>query len=217
MTPATPGSTSSWHVVVPVKSRFVAKSRLRAPEGVDKPALALAIALDTLEAVLAVMRADRVVVVTEDDEVTRVMTGRGVDVVGDPGRGLNSAVRAGVDEAVRRDPRLPVAILLGDLPALRPEDLFTGLRACAATESALVPDHEGDGSVMVTHHDPRAITPTFGSGSAARHARRSTVLPLDLPSLRHDVDDAESLQFAVDLGIGPWSRRLLEGAGVRSA
>lgn len=206
-----PAPTSTWHIVVPIKSRFTAKSRLHPPEGVDKPRLALAVAMDTLEAVLAVVRADRVIVVTEDDEVRRLMDQRGVSTVDDPGRGLNSAVRAGLVEATRRDESLPTAVLLGDLPALRPDELFAGLRACAATESALVPDHDGDGSVLVTHHDPQALAPAFGRGSAARHARRCAVLPLQLPTLRHDVDDLDSLRVAVELGVGRWCRRELEG------
>lgn len=193
---------AAWHVIVPVKSRFRAKARLQVPDGVDKPALALALALDTLSAVLEVVRADRLIVVTEDDQVRAAMAERDVRTVDDPARGLNPAVQAGLTEAVRRDATLPTAVLLGDLPALRPADLAAGLRACAATESALVPDHDGVGTVLMTHHDPRSLSPRFGRGSAARHARRSTVLRLELPSLRHDVDDLESLERAEELGVG---------------
>ncbi|YAL82397.1 2-phospho-L-lactate guanylyltransferase [Dermacoccaceae bacterium W4C1] len=187
---------------MPVKSRFRAKTRLLVPDGVDKPALALALALDTLDAVLSVVRADRVIVVTEDDQVSSAMAARGVSTVPDPARGLNQALRVGLDEAIRRDASLPTAVLLGDLPALRPQELAAALRACAATESALVPDHDGEGTVLMTHHDPAALSPRFGRGSAARHARRCTVLELDLPTVRHDVDDLDSLERVQTLGVG---------------
>ncbi|CAG7573763.1 2-phospho-L-lactate guanylyltransferase [Barrientosiimonas humi] len=216
VSPPTAARTSTWHVVVPVKSRFRAKSRLHAPAGVDKPGLALALALDTLDAVLDVVRTDRLIVVTEDDLVTAHLAERDVRTVPDPARGLNPAVQAGLAEAVRRDAGLPTAVLLGDLPALRPAELLAGLRACAATESALVPDHDGHGTVLLTHHDPRALAPRFGRGSAARHARRCTVLDLDLPTLRHDVDDLASLDRAAELGLGEHSAAAL-GAERRSA
>lgn len=212
-----PTRTATWHVIVPVKSRFRAKARLLPPPEIDKPQLALALALDTLDAVLEVIPAERLIVVTEDDEVERAMSQRDVDTVPDPTRGLNPAVQAGLDEAVRRNETLPTAVLLGDLPALRPHDLSAGLRACAATESALIPDHNGDGTVLLAHHDPAALAPRFGRGSAARHARRCTVLELDLPTLRHDVDDLESLHEAVELGVGQHTERALRDYQPRSA
>lgn len=212
-----PRRTSTWHVIVPVKSRFRAKARLLPPPEVDKPRLALALALDTLHAVLDVLPPERLIVVTEDDEVERAMAERDVETVPDPSRGLNPAVQAGLDEAIRRDESLPTAVLLGDLPALRPADLSAGLRACAASESALIPDRDGDGTVLLTHHDPAALAPRFGRGSAARHARRCTVLELDLPTLRHDVDDLASLEQAVDLGVGEHTRAALGEPRPRSA
>lgn len=213
----TSARTGTWHVIVPVKSRFRAKARLLPPPEIDKPQLALALALDTLDAVLEVVPPERLIVVSEDDEVDRAMANRDVQTVADPARGLNPAVQAGLAEAVRRGPHRPAAVLLGDLPALRPADLSAGLRACAATESALIPDHDGSGTVLLTHHDPAALAPRFGRGSAARHARQSTVLSLDLPSLRHDVDDLDSLALAVDLGVGPHTARVLQHDQPRSA
>ncbi|MDE9367840.1 2-phospho-L-lactate guanylyltransferase [Luteipulveratus sp. YIM 133132] len=209
--------TSAWHVIVPVKSRFRAKSRLRPPAGVARADLAFALAMDTLSVVREVVRADRVIVVTEDDLVSAEMARHDITTVPDPGRGLNGAVREGLHEATRRDSRLPAAVLLGDLPALRAEELSAGLRACAATESALVPDREGSGTVLLTHHDATALAPRFGRGSAARHARRCTVLQLDLPTLRHDVDDIGSLERAIEMGIGPWSSRVLDPTARRTA
>lgn len=201
--------TSTWRVIVPVKHSARGKSRLRPPEGVQRRDLALAIALDTLQAVLDVVPAEQVYVVTADPEIRLQMAEPGAVLVDDPGRGLNAAVAAGVAAVTAAAPHTPAAVLLGDLPALSAAELADGLAACAATESAIVPDHEGTGTVLVTHHDVSRLVPRFGTGSAARHARAATTLELDLPRLRTDVDNDTALGVAQRLGLGPWTRRLL--------
>ncbi|WP_265447561.1 2-phospho-L-lactate guanylyltransferase [Flexivirga meconopsidis] len=202
--------TSTWHVIVPVKHSAYGKSRLHPPAGVRRSDLALAIALDTLQVVLEVVPADQVVVVTEDPEVRLQMQDRGAHVLSDPGRGLNPAITAGIDRVRSAAPATPAAVLLGDLPALSAGELRDGLAACAATESAVVPDRDGTGTVLLTHHDGSRLIPRFGTGSAARHARTATVLQPELPRLRTDVDDDAALQAAVALGVGPWTRRVLD-------
>ncbi|TWE12220.1 2-phospho-L-lactate guanylyltransferase [Rudaeicoccus suwonensis] len=202
-------ATSTWHLVVPVKDSQQAKSRLQPPPGVRRADLALAFALDTLEVVLRVVPADQVVVVTSDPQVRSELVDEGVRLIADPGRGLNAAITAGIDQVVRHTPGLPGGVLLGDLPALDEDALYDGLRACAATESAIVPDHDGTGTVLLAHHDAARLRPSFGTGSAARHARGATVLEIDLPRLRTDVDDDASLRAAVDLGVGPRTQRVL--------
>ncbi|MBB2890836.1 2-phospho-L-lactate guanylyltransferase [Flexivirga oryzae] len=201
--------TSTWHVIVPVKHSANGKSRLRTPTGVRREDLALAIALDTLGAVLQVVPAHQLLVVTSDPEIRSQMRDFGAVLIADPGRGLNSAVTAGIDAASERAPHSPAAVLLGDLPALTPAELADGLAACAAVEAAVVPDHEGTGTVLISHHDGSRLTPRFGTGSAARHARTATVLDLDLPRLRTDVDNDESLRRAVELGVGRRTEQLL--------
>jgi 2-phospho-L-lactate/phosphoenolpyruvate guanylyltransferase len=202
--------TSTWHVIVPVKHSARAKSRLRPPAGVPRRDLALAIALDTLDTVLAVVPARQVFVVTEDPEIRLQLRGSGVVLVDDPGRGLNAAVGAGISAVCTHAPHTPAAVLLGDLPALNAVELASGLAACAAAEAAVVPDHEGSGTVLLTHHDAARLVPRFGTGSAARHARSATTLHLELPRLRTDVDNDASLDLVRQLGVGPWTSRLLE-------
>lgn len=188
----------TWQVVVPVKHASAAKTRLAPPSGVSRPELALAMARDTLTAVCRALAAEQVVVVTSDTVAVDLATGLGARVLPDPGQGLDAAVRAG--RAVCR-PFEPVAVLLGDLPALLPADLVAALAACARHTRAVVPDHSGTGTVLLTGTDGD-VEPAFGAGSAARHARTATRLELDLPRLRQDVDDAADLQRAVALGVG---------------
>lgn len=200
---------STWQLVVPVKSRHAAKSRLIPPPGVARSDLALAIALDTLTAIAEVIPADRLIVVTSDDQVGDRVRAGGAEVVPDPGSGLNQAIEAGLRTARKRDGAAPVGVLLADLPALTAPDLRTALAACAANESAVVPDRSGHGTVLLTHHDAARIVPRFGHGSALRHAQTATRLALDLPRLRTDVDDLDSLRQATGLGLGRHCRALL--------
>lgn len=235
-----PDQPVRWHVVVPVKESDRAKSRLAAPHPLSRPALASAVAEDTLEQVCRALPPAQVIVVTSDRHAREVAGRLGAQVVSDPGAGLNAAVRAGLastadaevqsttsarvgsttdggiqsttDAGVDRG-RPGWAVLLGDLPALRAADLRTALERCAAHPACVVPDADGTGTVLLTS-TVGPPEPRFGSGSAARHAVDATRLELDLPRLRRDVDTATDLAHAVTLGVGP---RTAEALGLGGA
>lgn len=202
-----------WRLVIPVKGGAGAKSRLQPPQGVSRAALAEAMAQDSVAAAAQRMPSGQVFVVAGDGRVARWARGLGAVVVLDPGEGLNAAVAAGVSAATQPVAHVPVAVLLGDVPALRPADLAAGLGAAAAYDLAFVPDAEGTGTVLLTARGPRALNPRFGTDSARRHEdaghRR---LDVALPRLRTDVDDAASLARAAALGVGPRTAALLAGA-----
>jgi 2-phospho-L-lactate guanylyltransferase len=202
------GETPAWTVVLPVKHGEQAKSRLTTPPAVDRLALARAIALDSLAAVLACEPVVRLVVVTSDPVVGDAVSGpQGavrVDVVPDPGAGLPSAIRAGLQAAGQLPAGHGVGVLLPDVPALRPDDLAVALGASARHRVAYVPDLEGTGTVLLTGTGHAELNPAFGPRSAARHEAGGAVrLELDLPRLRRDVDTWEALQQALGLGAGP--------------
>jgi 2-phospho-L-lactate guanylyltransferase len=205
---------TDWHLVVPVKGGAAAKSRLHPPRGVAREDLALALASDCLTACSAGMPAGRLLVVTSDERAAEVARHVGAGVVPDPGRGLNAAVDAGVGRVVSvAGPQAPVAVLLGDLPALRAGDLTTALGAAAAYHLAVVPDAAGVGTVLLTALEARRLVARFGAGSAARHeAGGHHRLDLDLSRLRTDVDDDASLAAAVRLGVGAATAAVLDGA-----
>lgn len=210
---AAPGTVTgrSWTVVLPLKGGAGAKSRLGGP-----PRLAAAIAADCLASVLACPDVREVLVVTADAATKAAATRAGARVVAErrPGAGLPAAVRDGVSAV--GDRLRPVAILLGDLPALRPDDLATALRAAGTTLAAhptapmaAVPDAQGTGTVLLAAREAGALDPAFGAGSAAEHTRRGAVrLDLDLPRLRRDVDTPTDLGTALALGCGPRTARL---------
>jgi 2-phospho-L-lactate guanylyltransferase len=215
--PSSGAAGAGWTVVLPLKGGVGAKSRLDA-----SPALATAIALDCLDAVLGCPVVRRAVVVTPDEAVAGAAAAAGADVVREsrPGAGLLPALADGLGAA-----QGPVAVLLGDLPALRSPDLSAALReadrALRAADGAnggdggppamaFVPDAEGDGTVLLAGLDPRAMRPSFGPASADAHARAGARrLDLTLPRLRRDVDTRADLATAAALGVGPRTAAVL--------
>ena len=159
-----------WSLVVPVKVLARAKTRLAALAGQDRPALALAMAADTVAAALGSPEVGRVIVVTDDPQAARVLAGLGAVIVPEPpGRGLNRALRHGAAHSARRWPRSGIAGLAADLPALRPAELSSALRAAARWPQAFVPDSDGSGTTLYAVRPGTEFVPRFGPGSAARH------------------------------------------------
>ena len=173
--------------MIPVKGTAGAKSRLGA-----STALAEAIALDTIRAAVEVAP---VVVVTAS-----LADFPGARVVGDPGTGLNAAVEAGIASIDG-----PVAVLLGDLPALQPAELRTALDAARAHDRAFVPDAEGTGTSLIASTTDHA--PAFGAGSAQRHrdAGYERLEVSESSGLRRDVDTPDQLAALGDR-VGPRTR-----------
>ena len=222
------GDGGGWSVVVPVKRAEHGKSRLDVP-GIDRVALARAIALDTIAAAAACAAVAQVVVVTDDGWMPLHATGiPGLRFVPDsdpPGlepmfaarfaslSRLDAAVARGIETA---DPRMPRAALLGDLPSLRPGDLAAALAGAASADRGVVADSEGTGSTLVTARAGVDWVTSFGDGSFARHVALGCV-PLevsDASTLRRDVDTAQQLEEAAALGLGPRTAALL---GLRPA
>ncbi|MCR2815413.1 2-phospho-L-lactate guanylyltransferase [Microbacterium jiangjiandongii] len=208
------GRDGGWVVVIPVKPPAEGKSRLAAP-GLDRVALARAIARDTIDAAAQAPGVARVVVVTADLDLAATVpsapAAAPVSVVADPGEGLNSAIAAGAAGADGH----PRAALLGDLPALQPADLGQALRQAARRPTAVMPDAEGTGSTLLTAAAGVPWRSSFGADSFARH-RAQGAEPLDAPAasgLRRDIDTAGQLQQVSELGLGPRTTALLRAAG----
>ena len=191
-----------WRLIVPVKSQPAAKSRLNPPAGVARADLAHAFALDTITAAAACIPPAHLVVVTSDELVATFVRNQGSTVLADRGDGLNPAIRQGIEHVAQVLGLGPTAVLLADIPTLRPQDLIAALSVCAAHPRALVPDASGTGTVLISALSPRGLHPRFGPGSARKHSRDCALLDLDLPALRTDVDDDQALRQAVAIGVG---------------
>jgi 2-phospho-L-lactate guanylyltransferase len=193
-----------WSVVVPVKRVERAKTRLRdAVPGTDHAELVLALAADTVGAVLAAAPVARVVVVTDDARAAAELGLLGAIVVPDlPDAGLNPALRHGARVAARWSAD-GIAVVGSDRPALRPADLAAALGEAAAHDRTVLPDAAGTGTALLTARPGVALDPRFGPASATAHLRSGAIrLTGDWASLRHDTDTAADLGVARRLGVG---------------
>lgn len=191
--------------VVALKPLVRAKSRF-----IDVPAplrerLVLYMALDT---VAALQPLGPIVVVTDQPGFgswcRRLCSSDGIRVVPDGCPDLASAMRHGVHEAAADR----VLVSVADLPALRSEEA-----AAVAAQDGFLADTDGVGTTMVSGR-AADISLCFGADSAAAHGAAGLVaLPGDWPTARRDVDAAENLRRAADLGVGPWTRHLVDDAG----
>ncbi|WP_157156593.1 MULTISPECIES: 2-phospho-L-lactate guanylyltransferase [unclassified Diaminobutyricimonas] len=197
----------AWSLVLPIKGA-IGKSRLDVADAADRRELAVAFALDALDAVLTATSVGRVVVVTADEELAAGLPER-VELMADPRHGLNAAIRAGL--AVL-DPAAPGGVLLADLPALRPDELDAALEMAAQHPLALVPDAAGTGSTLTTALRADSLVPRFGEGSRSAHEQSGHVV-LAVPEtsgLRRDVDSLADLDIARTLGLGRHTRAVLD-------
>ena len=195
LAPMTQVMQRHWVAVVPVKSPSLGKSRLAGPRAGDRGALALAFALDTLDAIRATPGIAETVVVTSDDEVAGHVRRRGCRVLPDVD-GLNPSLVAAAGHYTGM-----VVAVCADLPALRPDDLADALVQVRDGERAYVADHLGSGTT--TYVAPAGeFAPLFGPGSARAHlGSGATALAGELMTLRRDVDTVEDLEELVALGV----------------
>lgn len=194
--------TGSWVVVIPVKGTPGAKSRLGGSEQ-----LALAIALDTVAAAVDV--ADVIVVTSQ--AAAPLFVELGARTCADPGGGLGAAVAAGIAFAGVGDPDLPIAVLLGDLPALTPFALVNALTMAEGHPLAMVADADNSGTVLITALSRATHSPAFGHDSRAAHraAGYTELNVAETSVLRRDVDTAVQLHSLSRAVLGPRTRGLL--------
>jgi 2-phospho-L-lactate guanylyltransferase len=215
-----------WTVLLPVKVLAQAKSRLAALAGERRLELALALASDTVSAVVACPEVARVIVVTSDPVAGPRLSSLGALIVPEarPGAGgrdssqsprpspdgsqhlLNAALLRGAAVAVRRWPGTGLAALTADLPALRPAELAEALRAASdAAGPVFVPDAAGLGTTMYAVATAGQFRPMYGGASRARHAAggAAELVLGGIAGLRQDVDTPDDLRAAVALGVGP--------------
>ena len=195
-----------WALVIPVKPLDRAKSRLAGLAGPRRGELALAMAADTVRALLASPAVAVAIVVTDDATAGAELGALGAVVIPDrPAAGLNPALEYGAAFAAERWPGRGRAGLAADLPALRPAEIGAALAAAGGWPAAVVRDAAGAGTTQYTGCPAGGVRPALGAGSGARHAAGGAA-ELGLPGiggLRQDVDTAEDLSRAAALGLGP--------------
>jgi 2-phospho-L-lactate guanylyltransferase len=194
-----------WTAVVPVKPVAVAKTRLCLDPAL-RSRLALAFAVDTVSAVAACAGVCRVIVVTNDPDVSDAVEPLpGVAVVPDePDAGLNPALWHGVTVGRRMAPRDGVLIVSSDLPALRPGELAATLDDVPGDSAAFVGDTAGLGTTVLAMPPGVTVEPRFGPRSHAAHRQVAARIDrVGIRSVRRDVDTWVDLWDARRMGVGP--------------
>ncbi|MFF0018220.1 2-phospho-L-lactate guanylyltransferase [Streptomyces sp. NPDC005374] len=204
-----------WTLVIPLKPLGRAKSRLSdtAPDAV-RPGLALAFAQDTVAAALACPAVRDVAVVTDDALAGRELAALGARIVRDePGGGLNPALVHAAAFVRSLHPESALAALNADLPALRSAELARVLDAAAEFPRAFLPDAAGVGTTLLASAQGKELRPAFGVDSRLRHRTSGAVelRPVDVDSVRQDVDTGEDLRVALALGVGRYTAAATEG------
>lgn len=199
-----------WTVLIPAKSLPEAKSRLAGatadPAGHQR--LVQAIRADTRAAARAVPAVARLIVVTDRPLDSSNSDATDLNFV-QSAPGLNAALIEAAADAAQRWPEDGVVALLGDLPALRADELSDALRQAADVRRGFVPDAAGTGTTLLSALPGVGLAPAFGAGSAARHGLDAARLDAG-PGLRHDVDTADDLFDAQLYGLGQFTRGALD-------
>lgn len=135
--------------------------------------VALYLAEHTVRTALDATSSSLVLVVTGDPEISRDATKLGAVVVPE-GRpmGMNRAAVLGREYALRARPTSPVAILVADLPGLRPQHLDAAVdEFCQQHVPMYVADHHGEGTTLLIHGPLARPGFAFGLHSAQMHLR----------------------------------------------
>ena len=193
-------------LVIAVKRLADAKTRL-APvfAGGSREHVVLAMLLDTIAAARAVSALHSITIVTPDETAAAAARGLGAEVLPDPTPSsdpdpLNSAILAAAAAVAGRAPN--IAVLQGDLPALRSVELEEALTQGRSHRRSFVADRHGSGTAaLFAFGSP--LDPRLGADSAHRHRDSGAVeLTRPWPGLRCDIDTPEDLATAERLGVG---------------
>lgn len=193
-------------LIIAVKRLADAKTRL-APmfAGGNRERVVLAMLLDTIAAARAVTAVHSITIVTPDDTATAAVRALGAEVLPDPTPAshpdpLNNAILVASAAVATRTPN--IAVLQGDLPALRTIELEEALAQARSHARSFVADRHGNGTAALFAFGA-PLDPRFGTDSAHRHRDSGAVeLTPAWPGLRCDIDTPEDLAAARRLGVG---------------
>lgn len=196
-------------LLIAVKRLAAAKTRL-APvlSASARESLVLAMLVDTVSAASAVPAVSSITVVTPDPDAAAAARELGAQVLMDPTPDghhdpLNNALSAA--ESAGTAPN--VVVLQGDLPALRPHELAEAIAGAQPHPRSFVSDRHGTGTSALFAFGAK-LDPRFGLESTRRHTDSGAVeLNGNWPGLRCDIDTPDDLAVALQLGLGPATRR----------
>lgn len=194
----------SWQVIV--LGRGGGKSRINVEPALQN-ALADAFSLDTVAAFLQAARIESVSLLTTSTELASRARKLGAEaIIADAAFDMNQQIMAAL-QAVADS---PVAVVVGDLPLLLPEDILPALELASFNSRSVLADRQGLGTTLLAAKAPATLAPGFGVDSYKVHKARGFV-PIELPKtskLRDDIDTIEDLKRNSKT-LGPHARAVL--------
>ncbi len=185
--------------ILPIKHFGSAKQRLAEQMTAGaRRALAEAMFSDVLVALRRSKAVEATIVVTGDHGAQQIAGGYGALVVDDDDQGHVQAAKHGVRAVVEAEGERAL-LVPGDCPLLDPAELDALIARPAPRRSALIiPDRHGTGTNGLLLTPPASLAPSFGPGSAQRHAENAEAQGtrheiVEVPSLALDVDTFEDL------------------------
>ncbi len=186
---------TTW-AIVPVKQLHHAKSRLAPTLSAEERAALMRCLLRRLLMVLGdVKQVDEIVVVSRDQEVSRIAAGQHTHVVcEDEGVGLNGAVQLGQAYAVERGASA-ILILPTDLPFVTPGDVAAlwGETAVSPHNAVICSDRHQEGTNALLLPAATPFRFQYGAQSYQKHVseaehRQLKVQTAVIPGLQFDLD-----------------------------
>jgi len=193
--------TGAVDIAIPVNHLGLTKTRLLVPQQLREH-LVIAFLIDTVQAALHSPAVRTVTVITDDTAAQQAARRAGADSFSPqlPHPGLNRDLTAFANTTCGEQ---PLAVLLADLPALKPAELTAALAECAWHRAAFAADQQQSGTTLLYSERAKWLRPAFGNRSARRH-HTTGAHPLSNvgPGLRRDVDTLADLITARALGAG---------------
>jgi 2-phospho-L-lactate/phosphoenolpyruvate guanylyltransferase len=206
-------------LLLPIKDLRQAKQRLAPllnPE--ERFDLAQAMLADTIRAVRAVRRADRIFVVTNYAPAMQAAQENGWELLHEEQQisesvSVDAASRQCADRGVTSLLRLPL-----DIPLVRSGDIDELLDVeCGAPALVIVPSRDGTGTNAILRTPPALFPSHFGTGSFAKHCAEAERVSAQIVIRRNarlemDVDDEADLQALAQQDLrgtetGAWLQR----------
>ena len=189
--------------VIPIKQLSDAKQRLSGVlDSGERKSLFTVMVKDVLTAVEACTAIDRILVVTDDDEVAELAGAYGADIRPEPAQpGLIPAVTESGRQLAQEGVNC-MLFLPGDVPLVTPNELevvLEGFGLSGQPEFMIVPASDLGGSNCVAVSPPDCMVYGFGEDSFRRHLRLAKAQGINprvvrLPGLGLDIDTPEDLQ-----------------------
>ena len=188
-------------LLLPIKDLRQAKQRLAPLLNPDERfGLAQAMLADTIRAVRAVQRADKIFVVTNYVPAIQAAKENGWELLREEQQ-ISESVS--VDAASRHCAECGVTALLRlplDVPLVQASDIDELLAVeCAAPALVIVPSRDGSGTNAILRMPPALFPSHFGAGSFAKHCEEAQSAGADIlirrnARLEMDVDDEADLR-----------------------